>query len=134
MEEITFSREGLLSFERYEDHVDWVIHSLAPFDTEETMTLTFADGSQMEIAVTDAGETESSANLNDILLSWKIQVGDMIFSSDDLDSDANNNPVLEYKDGMQYSIELNFAERPELGFATPESNPPAAAARLTIPV
>ena len=119
--DIAFTTEGLLSFTRYEDGVDWVIQSLAPFDTDETMTLTFADGRKLEILVRDdQGAQSSSTNLDDFMTGWKLTIGDTVFSSESVTDDT----VIEYKAGMLYSMELNFAERPELGFDTPATNPP----------
>lgn len=52
-ESVVFSDETLLSVERQEDG-DWLLTSLAAFSTEETLTITFADGHQLVMNVTDA--------------------------------------------------------------------------------
>ena len=46
-----FSDPTLVTLEQVEG--DWLVHSLQPFDTEETLILTFDDGEQAEIRVTD---------------------------------------------------------------------------------
>ena len=51
-ESVVFSDETLLSVERQEDG-DWLLTSLAAFSTEETLTITFADGHQLVMNVTD---------------------------------------------------------------------------------
>ncbi len=50
---VVFSDESLVSVERQEDG-DWLIQSLGPFSTEETLTITFEDGEKLVIDVTDA--------------------------------------------------------------------------------
>lgn len=52
-ESVVFSDETLLSVERQEDG-DWLLTSLQAFTTEETLTITFADGHQLVMNVTDA--------------------------------------------------------------------------------
>ena len=121
VEQIDFTDNSLIQFTRYKDGVDWVMQSLAPFDTQETLTLIFSDGERLVIPVTDDETTYSeTSNLADLMTNWKIKVGDIVFSDDTVDE----NTVIEYKEGMQYSLELSFAEKPTLGFSTPETNPP----------
>ena len=65
---VTFSDPSLLSVSRevvdgYTLKRDWYIKSLQPFNTEEVMTITFSDGSQIQINVYDATYTTLSNNL-----------------------------------------------------------------------
>ena len=72
-ESVVFSDPSLISVERQADG-DWLLTSLAAFDTEETLTITFADGHEYVMRVTDASvgqqttdsevEIGSSATLN----------------------------------------------------------------------
>ena len=48
---LRFSNEKLIQIEQQGS--DWLLRSLAPFDTEETLTLTLADGQSVSIRVTD---------------------------------------------------------------------------------
>ncbi|MBR0411422.1 MAG: Cna B-type domain-containing protein [Eubacterium sp.] len=120
VERIDFTNDSLISFSRYDDETDWVIKSLKPFNSTEKMTITFNDGYKMVIEITDDQNVSVSSDLEDFLSNWKITVGDTVFSDDTVDDDT----VIEFKAGMQYSLELNFAERSGLQFDTPETNPP----------
>lgn len=51
-ESVVFSDPTLISVERQADG-DWLLTSLAPFTTEETLTITFADGHEYVMRVTD---------------------------------------------------------------------------------
>ncbi|MBQ0037955.1 MAG: hypothetical protein KBS74_04715 [Clostridiales bacterium] len=51
---VVFSDETLIAVEQLEDGSDWKLISLLPFHTDETLTVTFADGEVLEIKVTDA--------------------------------------------------------------------------------
>ena len=52
-ESVVFSDEALLSVAR-QGNGDWLLTSLGAFTTEETLTVTFADGHQLVMTVTDA--------------------------------------------------------------------------------
>ena len=60
-ERVVFSDETLLSVERQADG-DWLLTSLGAFKTEETLTITFADGHTLTIIVTDASIGQQSTN------------------------------------------------------------------------
>lgn len=117
--EAQFSDPSLLTLERYEDGSDWVIQSTGAFNTQETLTLTFTNGYRLLIDVMDAVTTSYSTDLNDFLTGWKLNMGDVVYDSNAMDDTTE----IEYKPGVQYTLELNFAETPELGFDTPETNP-----------
>ena len=52
--EVSFSNEEYISVEKI-DH-DWILRSLKPFDTTESLTLVLHNGETVSIAVTDEGE------------------------------------------------------------------------------
>ena len=52
---VTFSNPEYIAIEQTDS--DWLLRSLAPFDTEEALTLTLQNGQSVEIKVTDEGET-----------------------------------------------------------------------------
>lgn len=66
-ESVVFSDPGLISVERQADG-DWLLTSLAAFDTEETLTITFADGHEYVMRVTDASVGQQG-NDNEIQIS-----------------------------------------------------------------
>ena len=56
VENVTFSNTELVSVEKVTDDnvTDWRLVSLQPFDTEELLTISFADGENVSVKVTDA--------------------------------------------------------------------------------
>jgi hypothetical protein len=56
-ESVVFSDPDLLAVSQNEDQTDWTLTSLAAFDTDETLTVTFKNGDTLELAVTDASAT-----------------------------------------------------------------------------
>ena len=52
VENVTFSNEELMKVDKRADN-DWLLTSLAAFDTEEILTIRFTDGSELKIRVTD---------------------------------------------------------------------------------
>ncbi|MCR5097188.1 MAG: hypothetical protein K6A70_10720 [Erysipelotrichaceae bacterium] len=53
--EVSFSNPEYIEIEETAD--DWLLISIAPFDTVETLTLTLKNGNSIEIKVTDQGES-----------------------------------------------------------------------------
>lgn len=51
-EDVVFSNENLVTTQRQENG-DWLLTSLAPFQTDETLYIMFADGSELVLKVTD---------------------------------------------------------------------------------
>ncbi len=65
IDEVTFSDPSLIKVEKAEGaESDWLLTSLAPFDTEETLTITLTDGSVTTIKVTDAAPAEEFVPIN----------------------------------------------------------------------
>ena len=83
-ESVVFSDETLLSVERQEDG-DWLLTSLQAFTTEETLTITFADGHQFVMNVTDAIVVEHT---------------------DSCEQRNTNEPVEFYKNGSTRNIQI----------------------------
>ena len=131
VEAIDFTDESLIRFTRRDDDSDWVIESLAPFNTEEALTLTFADGYKLRIDVTDEGQQQVSSDLKDFMTDWKIKVGDTVYSDDTWYEGME----IEYTDGMVYTLELRFAEKPGLAFNTPayDASQPAPTMTYELP-
>ncbi|MBR4425551.1 MAG: hypothetical protein IKS66_06370, partial [Oscillospiraceae bacterium] len=129
VEAIVCTDGSILRFTRDADGGDWLLESGdTPFSDPESLALLFADGSRMDIGLLSSGRSVgASANLGEFLVNWKLAVGDTVYSDDTVDE----NTVIEYKPGMQYSLELYFAESPELQFDTPdEGEPPRMYFRL----
>lgn len=60
-ESVVFSDPALISVERQADG-DWLLTSLAPFSTEESLTITFTDGHKYIMRVTDASAGQQTTN------------------------------------------------------------------------
>lgn len=60
-ESVVFSTPSLLSVERQADG-DWLLTSLEAFNTEETLTITFSDGHEYVMRVTDASAGQQTTN------------------------------------------------------------------------
>ncbi len=58
---VVFSDSSLISVTQQENG-DWLLTSLAAFDTEETLTITFSDGHQYVMTVTDASLGQQTTN------------------------------------------------------------------------
>ena len=96
---VIFSDPSLVSVEKIWFGLgnDWILKSLNPFTTEETLTVFMADGTKFVISVYDLQYTTS---LNDVLTGLTI-------SGAEWDA-ANNRYVV--KNGKNYSIHLTFQE------------------------
>ncbi|MBO4888843.1 MAG: hypothetical protein J5589_11110, partial [Firmicutes bacterium] len=100
VEELLFSDNNLIGIWKTDD--DWMLESLEPFDTQETLTLVLKNGNRLDIAVTDdnnrSGVPESTELVN--------------FLKDAVIYGASINSVGEYvvQEGVEYTIALSFAE------------------------
>lgn len=105
VESVTFSNPELVKVSHREGFLgigeDWILESLQPFTSEETLTIKFEDGEYIEIEVTD---DQASTDLKNYLTSVAI--------------DAPQNEKGEYviNPGDSYSIRLDFAENKNLQF------------------
>ena len=119
VETVTFSDPALIevirSVNEY-DEFDWLLKSLAAFDTQETLTITMSDGTAVIVGVTD----DQSATLANFLTDAVLYVNGVGYSLRE-----GNWPKVY--DGVDYDIRLSFAERGLTQF-------PASGDVLTMPV
>ena len=90
-----FSNPDLISISKQADG-DWLLTSLAPFTSDETLTITMMDGAKFIVGVKDEQE---SADLTNFLTNVVI-IGAVL--------DANGKYVVEAN--KPYSLKLEFAE------------------------
>lgn len=62
---VIFSNPELLAVSQTDDGADWILTSLQPFNTTETLTVDFADGDQIVVRVEDAQSYRVTFNVND---------------------------------------------------------------------
>ena len=93
--DVTFTDYDLLKIEKQADG-DWLLQSLAPFSSEETLTITMNDGVKFVIGVTDE---QVSSNLVDFLTN-------AVITGATQDSEGR----YEVEAGKEYNIILSFAE------------------------
>ena len=98
---VTFSDESLVKVT--EENGDWLLQSLAPFSTEELLTVSLKDGRKLTVRVTD-DQTAVSSNLQEFLTDVSISAT----------KDAEGNYVV--REGTKYSISISMKERPDLQF------------------
>ncbi|HAE44163.1 MAG TPA: hypothetical protein DCG37_01030, partial [Lachnospiraceae bacterium] len=87
------------------DGGDWVLESLLPFSTDETLTITMIDGQVFTIQVTDEGSTLESTDLSEFL-SNAVVTG----------ATQNSEGRYQVEAGKEYKIILSFAESSEHQF------------------
>ena len=93
--EVTFTDYDLIDVEKQADG-DWLLQSLAPFSSEETLTITMNDGVKFIVDVTD---DQVSSNLVDFLTN-------AVITGAAQDSEGR----YEVEAGKEYNIILSFAE------------------------
>ena len=89
---------------------EWVLVSLLPFDTEEKLTITMKDGSEVIIKVTDDKVAQESGTDNLSGLLYKVEISDV-----ETNEDGNDGTV---KVGRTYSMHFSFAELGDNQFST----------------
>ena len=90
--EVTFSDETLLSIEKEEN--DWRLTSLAPFLTDETLEILFADGSKLELLVTDAQTIVLTDDYINERIPGNVEIPpQIIFPNNPTVDDLNNNNI-----------------------------------------
>ncbi|MBR3316700.1 MAG: Cna B-type domain-containing protein [Atopobiaceae bacterium] len=115
--DVTFSNPELVQITPAEDasQHDWLLKSLVPFDSEETLTLALADGSSVVIAVTDEGEDavdeildedHQDENPNIRRLLDRVQ----FFDGDVLVGDSTTPDSMVVRPGHEYTMRLEFSE------------------------
>ena len=103
---VEFSDESLVKVAKNEGSDDWTLESLAPFRTNETLTITMKNGDVVTVKVTDAQE---SSNLGDFLTKVTVSGASL----------ENGNYVVE--PGKPYNVTMTFKETVNLQFDN-ESN------------
>ena len=103
---VRFTDDTLLAFTALEnadgETADWLITSLRPFSTKETLTITLADGNQIIIDVTDDQETGGTeySNLKTLLSNATITINGVTYGDE----------LWAIKKGDTYTIHLLFTE------------------------
>ena len=87
------------------DGGDWVLESLLPFSTDETLTITMIDGQVFTIQVTDEQGTQVSSDLTDFIYN-------AVVTGATQDSEGR----YQVEAGKEYNIILSFAESSEHQF------------------
>ena len=115
---VNFSSPALVEVVKTEN--DWILYSLQPFETYETLTVTMLDGQQFVVQVTD--ENSYSSDLGDFVSSVTINA----------DKEAGKYVI---KPGKTYSAHISFkedqdgkqfAENGHLEYSFPDGFTPAA--------
>jgi len=83
---VEFSDESLVKVAKNEEGNDWILESLASFDTEESLTITMKNGDVVTVKVTDAQPSEGNlgaiGNSDDVVVSvnkaWESPTGDAV--------------------------------------------------------
>ncbi len=112
--DVTFSDSNLLEVAyqqpMFSIYGDWLLTSLAPFSTDETLTLTLVDGSAVTIHVTD--EQKPAVDIRNTLESVVITVDGKKISADQWG---------ELVKGKVYSLTFTFRENDEYQFSDDEA-------------
>ena len=93
--DVQFSNEDLLKIQQ-SAHDGWVLNSLAPFSSEEALTIPMKSGSVIGVRVTDVQESDDLSNF----LTNAVIVG----------ATQNEDGKYVVEQGVDYSIILSFAE------------------------
>ena len=103
---VEFTDYDLIKIDKQADG-DWLLTSLASFESKETLTITMEDGVKFVIAVTDPPETrtQTSSDLTNFLTKVIIQ-----------GATQNSDGTYVVKQGTDYSLIANFAESTEYQF------------------
>ena len=108
--EVAFSDPALVEVEAIKDEAeqttDWLLRSLAPFSTDEKLTLTLKNGETVEIKVTDVDYQESD-NLNDFLNDSTV----FLYEGEAGEHPLSDTAILREGDSLQ--LNLSFSEIPE---------------------
>ncbi len=92
--DVSFSNPSLVSIEKRDN--DYLLTSLQPFTSDETLTIAMKDGSQYEVEVKDATEKDITDNLTDAKIT--------------IDGQKVDGQTWNVKAGSSYNITLYFAE------------------------
>lgn len=97
VDDVKFSNEDLVKVENTRLK-GWVLKSLAPFSSEELLTITMKDGTVIQVKVTDAQTAPTSSDLSNFL------------SSVEISAPKDENGKYKIVPGENYLIDLSFIE------------------------
>ena len=104
---VTFSDPSLIAVERAvndSDEDDWLLTSLAPFNTDEALTISMNDGNVIVVNVTDSQE-----NLKNFITDAKLTIDGKTYGSGD---------SWPARPGVDYNLKLTFSEAGSRQFPT----------------
>ena len=110
--DVAFTDDTLLRVEQVE--ADWLLTSLKPFDTTETLTITFADGHQLVLTVTD-DQSEAQGNLADLIKTLTLSAGGNQVTynvANDGTVTTSGNSNFSVKPRTNFDLQITFQERP----------------------
>ena len=102
VEQVLFSDSSLISIQKTNDG-DWMLESLKPFDTQETLTLVLKNGIRLDIAVTDDNNRNGGVPESTELVNF---LQDVVIYGASLNGEGQYVIV----EGEEYNIVLSFAE------------------------
>ena len=115
--DVAFSNSGLVSATCEEG--TWMLASLAPFSTEEMLTITMEGGGEYAIMVTDTAEDGTAFVSDEAVITGMIvntiADGSGVWDADDGpgNDSGNNNRIVRTFDTIRYSVEYTINMRPE---------------------
>lgn len=101
---VEFSNDTLMRISQDTEEYDWLLESLMPFDTDETLTVTLTDGRVLVITVTD----DQPQNLGDGGFLTLVEVYDNNIYVGGSDNPTGDTMLV--RTGHQYMLKLVFAE------------------------
>ncbi|MDO4803434.1 MAG: Cna B-type domain-containing protein [Lachnospiraceae bacterium] len=104
VQEVVFSDPALIEVSETDEVHDWVLLSLAPFDTEETLTMKLNDGMLARIFVTDSQVPNTDINIEGLISKVEVRDGTTYLGGSD-----SPNPVNVVEEHT-YNLSLTFSE------------------------
>lgn len=102
---VEFSDESLVKVAKKEEGNDWTLESLAPFDTEEELTITMKNGDVITVNVTD----DQSTNLADFVTNATLEIDGRTYGA---------GSTWNVREGVDYALTLTFKEAGSRQFPT----------------
>ena len=103
--DVSFSDESLLSVRKAEESSDWILTSLAPFHTEESLVLYLNDGSEIAITVKDA---QYVTNINNLLTNAKLTLNGQ---------EVQDGETINVRENTKVDLQVQFAENDDFQFS-----------------
>ena len=108
--EVAFSDPALVDVLAYADAHDWMLRSLQPFDTQETLTLTLQSGEQTIIYVTDEAQEASDGTMDITHLLTKVGVYEKQDGTWVSAGDSDSADPVKLRGDKEYYLEFSLAE------------------------